>query len=63
MGCGDSREKETEYVIDSYKSFFDAIAKGKKLVVLEDKVLDVGKFAAVHPGGPKMMTRYVGIHF
>jgi len=46
--------------INDYPKFFEAIKQGEKLLVLEDKVINVGLFASEHPGGEAIMNDYIG---
>ena len=46
----DNNERVIEESMTS-KEFFERIDKGEELVILDDKVLDIGKFKSHHPGG------------
>ena len=62
MGCNASERKDepAKGSITTNKQFFEAISKGAKLVVLENSVIDVSKFASMHPGGAEVINKYVG---
>jgi len=65
MGCSTvTKQPENQNVvpnIHSYKQFYEAIAKGSKLVILDDDVLDIANFINQHPGGKTMLEKYCGI--
>jgi cytochrome b involved in lipid metabolism len=44
----------------SRKEFDDAISSGRKLVILDDLVLDVDPFISKHPGGRFVIEHNVG---
>lgn len=63
MGCSPS-ERKTDFgkgAITSYDQFYDAIAKGSTLAVLEDAVIDLSTFLKIHPGGPEVLSYYAGM--
>jgi hypothetical protein len=62
MGCGTSNRnvKEAQKGITSYDMFYEAISKGAKLVVLDDKVVDINGFLAVHRDGNEALEKVVG---
>ncbi len=61
MGCSACKDKRGEgEEIKSYEDLEKAVAKGRKLVVYEDIVIDVTNFIAEHPGGAQTLEQYVG---
>ena len=63
MGCGATGKRKDPIAtqrIGTYEEFFEEIAKGRKLIVYEDVVLDVGKYAALHPGGAETVNSCIG---
>ena len=66
MGCGRSATRKDpvgKRNITTYTHLFEEIAKGRKLVVYEDNVLDVDSFIAIHPGGEEVFKSMIGIHY
>ncbi len=65
MGCGSTKriDSPTRDSIATYAQLYAAIAKGAKLVVLEDSVIDLRSFLSIHPGGPEVFSPCIGIVF
>ncbi len=61
-GCnGSDRTKEIPRgSITTYEEFFAKVASGAKLIVLDDAVIDINSFEAIHPGGKDALEKYVG---
>ncbi|CDW73578.1 cytochrome b5-like heme steroid binding domain containing protein [Stylonychia lemnae] len=51
--------REHEITMD-YEEFYNRILKGEKLVILNDKVLDVGNYMTAHPAGIFIMEKNIG---
>lgn len=64
MGCGTSSARNVKEVkknyITSYDKFFAAITKGSKLVVVDNKVVDVTEIIPIHGGGSEQIENLVG---
>jgi len=63
MGCGKStarRDAVTKKHISSYTELYEEIAKGRKLVVYEDVVLDIVPIMSTHPGGVDIWDEVIG---
>ncbi len=65
MGCGhcDRPSERLDILterITSYEQFYEEIARGHRLVVLEETVVDIGTFLSIHPGGSDVLKANVG---
>lgn len=69
MGCTQCERSgtKTDFLtekITSYEQMFEAIKNGHKLFVLEDTVIDLDSFSAIHPGGSDVLKSYIGkLHY
>lgn len=65
MGCGSSNARDVQAVkkgqITSYDAFYAAIEKGSRLIILDDKVIDIASFAADHSCGSTPLDHFVGM--
>ncbi len=63
MGCGRSNARGdavSRRHIATYTEFFEELAKGRKLVMYEDLVLDLAQLMSTHPGGPEVLAPVIG---
>jgi hypothetical protein len=53
------REKNEKF-LRTLEDFYEGLAQGQKLVILDDMILDIGKYQFLHPGGMFTLSYNVG---
>ena len=51
---------KNKYKVITLAKFENKISRGKKLVLIDDLILDVGTFMYNHPGGRFVLEQYIG---